>query len=264
MIYGFRAPADRRRLPAFIAALRGRYGFAELWAPSPELAADARLCAEAGLAVTTHAQFHDLTLGAADPELRALSVALLRRDIEASARAGARLVVIHAGQLPWTDYPDPALSAEHADLRRQEADLRRDFVARAVESVASLASAARTAGIGLALENLPNPAEVPRTPAEMAAFRETGCDFCLDTGHAQIAGFAPADFLSLLGGRVAHLHLHRNDGVFDLHLPPDTPAPAGFEGTALIELIRGGPEDYLALGFVPARGELPLQSEDAP
>jgi sugar phosphate isomerase/epimerase len=250
MTYGFRAPADRRRLPDYISALSGRYDFAELWAPSPHLAEDARLCQAAGLFVTTHARFHDLTLGAADAEIRDLSVAQLRRDLAASAAAGARLMVVHAGQLPWTDYPDPALSAEHADLRREEAEMRRAFLARAVGSVAELAKAARAEGIRLALENLPQPNEAPRTPEEMALFLPTGTDFCLDAGHAQMAGFSPADFLGPLGARVAHLHLHRNDGIYDLHLPPRDPAPAGFEGTALIELIRGGPEDYLALDFV--------------
>ncbi len=250
MIYGFRAPADRRALPRYIEALASRYGFAELWAPSSFLAEDARACRVAGLRVTTHARFHDLTLGAADPEIRALGVAQLRRDISASAEAGALLMVVHAGQLPWTDYPDPTLSAEHADLRREEAALRRGFLARAIESVAQLTEAARAAGLRPALENLPQPNEAPRTPAEMAQFLPSGCDFCLDVGHAQMAGFAPADFLAPLGGRVVHLHLHRNNGIFDLHLPPSNPAPAGFEGTALIELIRGGPEDYLALDFV--------------
>ncbi len=250
MIYGFRAPADRSQLPRYLEALAPRYGFAELWAPSAGLTEDARACHDAGLKVTTHARFHDLTLGAADPEIRALSVAQLSRDISASADAGAILMVVHAGQLPWTDYPDPSLSAEHADLRREEAVLRQGFLARAIGSVAELTEAARAAGLRLALENLPQPNEAPRTPDEMAQFLPAGCDFCLDIGHARIAGFGPADFLSRLGGRIAHLHLHRNDGMFDLHLPPTDPAPAGFEGTALIELIRGGPEDYLALDFV--------------
>jgi sugar phosphate isomerase/epimerase len=206
------------------------------------------------LAVTTHARFHDLTLGAASAEIRRLSIELLLRDLRASADAGARVMVFHAGQLPWTDYPNPALSAEHADLRREEADMRKDFLARAIESVAELAEAAAKAGILLALENLPQPNEVPRTPDEMAQFLPTGVSFCLDTGHAQMAGFTAGDFLSRMQGRVVHLHLHRNDGLFDLHLPPETPAPAGFEGTALIELIRGGPRDYLALDFVRPRG----------
>lgn len=248
--YGFRAPADRARLPDYLERLAGSYRFVELWAPSAHLAEDAAQARAAGLFCTTHARFHDLTLGAADPEIRGLSLRQLKGDLAASAAAGARLMVVHAGQLPWTDYPDPALSFAHADLRREEAQMRAAFLARAIDAVAELAETARAEGIALALENLPQPNEVPRTPEEMARFLPTGCGFCLDTGHAQMAGFTAQDFLTPLGERILHLHLHINDGRFDLHLPPSDPAPAGFAGTALIELIRGGPEDYLALPFL--------------
>ncbi len=248
--YGFRAPADRARLPTYLAVLASRYRFVELWAPSPFLTQDAALARSFGLFVTTHAGFHDLTLGAADEALRRFCIDAITANLRASAEAGARLMVCHAGQLPWTDYPDPSLSPEHADLRREEQRLREAFLHRAVDAVAELAEAAAGLGLGLALENLPQPNELPRTPAEMRRFLPTGTGFCIDAGHARLAGHHVEEFLAAVEGRALHLHLHTNDGQYDLHWPPQEPAPAGFSGSALIELIRGGPEDYLAVPFM--------------
>lgn len=43
---------------------------------------------------------------------------------------------------------------------------------------------------------------------------------CFDTGHAYAAGQEPSHMLKLLDGKVKVLHIHDNDGLNDLHLPP--------------------------------------------
>ena len=43
---------------------------------------------------------------------------------------------------------------------------------------------------------------------------------CFDSGHAYAGSQEPSHMLKLLGDKVKVLHLHDNDGLDDLHLPP--------------------------------------------
>jgi hypothetical protein len=72
--------------------------------------------------------------------------------------------------------------------------------------------------------------------------------FCLDLGHAQMAGVSPEAFLEALGPRLIHVHAHTNDGRYDLHLPPGPEALHPFAlrpCTLLVELPPRGVEEYL-------------------
>lgn len=46
--------------------------------------------------------------------------------------------------------------------------------------------------------------------------------FCFDTGHANLIGIDPEDFITTLGDRLKVLHIHDNDGLRDLHQIPFT------------------------------------------
>lgn len=46
--------------------------------------------------------------------------------------------------------------------------------------------------------------------------------FCFDTGHANLLGIAPEDFIMTLGSRLKVLYIHDNDGIRDLHQIPFT------------------------------------------
>lgn len=46
--------------------------------------------------------------------------------------------------------------------------------------------------------------------------------FCFDTGHANLIGIDPEDFITTLGDRLKVLHIHDNDGSDDLHQIPFT------------------------------------------
>ena len=46
--------------------------------------------------------------------------------------------------------------------------------------------------------------------------------FCFDIGHANIVRLDFHDFITTLGSRLKVLHLHDNDGLFDLHQLPFT------------------------------------------
>ena len=46
--------------------------------------------------------------------------------------------------------------------------------------------------------------------------------FCLDTGHASVAGLSPADAVRMAGSDLRALHVHDNDGKNDMHAVPCT------------------------------------------
>jgi sugar phosphate isomerase/epimerase len=127
--------------------------------------------------------------------------------------------------------------------------MRREYLERAAEGLACLASRALYLGLRFTLENLAAPQEVPRTPEEMALFLEVPhLEFCLDLGHAQMAGQEVVGFAQVLGKRLSHVHAHRNDGRYDLHLPPgpeDLRPFASSPCTVLVELPPRNPGEYV-------------------
>ncbi|WP_243095531.1 sugar phosphate isomerase/epimerase family protein [Thermus thalpophilus] len=250
MKLGFRPPKDPEGLLAYARGLAGRYAFLEVPGSAAEdLMGAAREARGLGYSLTFHARYQDLYPGSLVPEIRQASLRLLEEDLERAARMEALLVNVHAGNLPWTDYPPPGLSEAHEALRAQEARLRREYLERARDALAHLAERAWHLGLRLVLENLPAPQEVPRTPEEMSFFLEVPrLEFCLDLGHARMAGQVPEAFLARLGHRLTHVHAHTNDGRYDLHLPPgpeDLRPFASLPCTVLVELPPRNPGEYV-------------------
>lgn len=249
MKLGYRPPRGAQAFVEYAQGLQGLYDFIEV--PASSLMELKPAIAEAramGYALSLHARYVDLYPGAVEPKVRQASLEVLREDLHHTAELGAFLLNLHAGNLAWTDYPDPLLSPEHAHLRQVEALQRQTYLQRSKEVLAVLAEEARSLSVTLALENLPAPQEVPRTPQEMAYFSDLELVFCLDIGHARIAGFSPEAFLQLLGGRVQHLHLHGNDTRYDLHLLPDLQEVLplrDFRGSLVVELPPRNLEEYL-------------------
>lgn len=263
MRLGFRPPKDPAAFLDYARGLLNRYQFIEVpGSAALELFDAAQEARSMGYALTFHARYMDLYPGSAVPEIRQASLRVLREDLERAARMGAFLVNLHAGNLPWTDYPPPGLSPAHEALREQEEKLRREYLERALEGLAELALLASDLGLRLTLENLPAPQEVPRTPEEMAFFLQVPqLEFCLDLGHARMAGQDPMAFVEVLGTRLAHVHAHANDGRYDLHLPPDPEDLRAFAGkpcTVLVELPPRNASEYLEVhGRLASTGLVP-------
>lgn len=90
---------------------------------------------------------------------------------------------------------------------------------------------AETFGVCIQLENTfdymhvqqPGDALLPFTRPEdiLTLLDALGPQFeaCLDTGHANIEGLSPADFVQKWGSRLKTLHLNDNVGRFDSHVP---------------------------------------------
>jgi len=250
MTLGLRPPKDPEGFLEYARRLKGRYAFIEIPGSAAEALAGAALEARAmGFRLTLHARYQDVYPASPEPAVRRASLGILEEDLVRAARVGAELVNVHAGNIPWTDYPPPGLSPAHEALREAERRLREEALERALEVFSRLTRLALDLGVRLALENLPAPQEFPRTPGEMARFLEVpDLYFCLDLGHARMAGEAPEGFLEALGERLVHVHAHTNDGRYDLHLPPRLEEVARFAGrpcTLLVELPPRSVEEYL-------------------
>lgn len=229
MKLGFRPPEDPDTFLVYSQTLAGYYQSVELPGTyASQLMKAVQKARRLGLKITFHARYVDLYLGSPVPEIRRIAVKLLREDLYKAAKVGAHLVVFHAGNVAWTDYPPLGLSPAHDALREIEAKMRCEYLERAREAIAYLTSVASKLGVRIALENLAAPQEVPRTPEEMAFFLEVpNLEFCLDLGHAKLSNCNIDSFLQKLGNRIGHLHVHTNDGIYDLHLPP---SPQDFRG----------------------------------
>lgn len=168
-----------------------------------------------GLSVfQTHAPYPGLAPDEATDELLRK---VLNWAVRATAELGADKMIYH-----------PVKSFAEAD----------ENWVRTMEVCESLIPAAKQYGVTICLENLfktfksgeltklmastcSDYAAATRKIDELnaAAGREV-FGFCLDTGHALIAGLDEKDMAATLGSRLKALHIHDNDGVHDQHLMP--------------------------------------------
>ncbi len=187
-----------------------------------------------GVGFTLHLPFVELNPASLIPSVRRLSLERLQRALEFGAELGAKVGVLHTGQVPFR-HP-LALQAARGYLE---------------ETLAALGPLP----FPVALENLALVEEdLLRGPEELKGlldqFPQFG--FCLDVGHAlvELGPKGPFLYLEALGDRLLHLHLHDNHGRKDDHLPVGAgqvpwealaPRLRGFEVTAALE-VQGGAE----------------------
>ena len=136
-----------------------------------------------------------------DPDLRRSTAELHARYVETAADLGARFAVVHACL-------EPVAPADRAER-----------LARAKESMAALAEVAAARGVTLCVENLPRSC-LGNTAAELADI--VSCDprlrVCFDTNH--LLGESHADFLAVLGPKIATLHVSDYDFANERHWLP--------------------------------------------
>jgi sugar phosphate isomerase/epimerase len=147
-----------------------------------------------GLNYTVHGPFMDINVASVHASLRYACMKIHRRTIRASAAAGARIYVVHPGQVPWTYCHDHALRS----------------LAR---SIGELRLLQEEYGIQIAIENMPKSDWLlyPRPGIDLM-----GLPTVLDVGHAHTCGSLD-EFL--MRPDVVHVHLHDNSGAKDEHLP---------------------------------------------
>jgi len=182
------------------------------------------------LPVVGHTAFY-LPMGSAIEELRAASVAELRRALQTFSVIGAAWMNVH---------PD-----RHAPMHG------RDFyIKQNLRSFEELLVEARRLGMGVMIENLPGDYNsAPQLGELLDPIPELGLH--LDIGHAnlQVPFNTTEEILAKYGPRLRHVHLHDNKGGFaDLHLPLGTGTVdvraairalkrAGYDGTITLEVF---------------------------
>lgn len=176
-----------------------------------------------------------LDISSFDKELRAITIVTNRTLIEAAARAGAKVIVLHPSSEPIADEDRP----ERMRLAR--------------EAIIELAEAAKENGVRLAVENLPRTC-LTRTSDEMITLvKDTGAGVIFDTNHNLIEdncdyinNVADAG-LELLSVHISDYYLDENGVLDERHTLPgtginkwndivDTLVARGYEGPLMYEV----------------------------
>jgi sugar phosphate isomerase/epimerase len=140
---------------------------------------------------------------------------VMERVFEIASLLDARHVVIHGGNI----------SAEENGDKFAGVSYRKAFV-NTIRNLKTLVALAREYSVVLCLENLDDD-RVGSLPIELLALlhaADADIYATFDTGHAFIIaeryGIPLSDFFDVLHPFIKHVHLHDNDGISDLHLPP--------------------------------------------
>ena len=151
---------------------------------------------------------------AADSARRQLAVTETSRAMQFAAAIGARLLVTHLGVPDTMKTPGP--DNDGGALSR---------------SLGALASEARSHGLTLALEVIPNRLSTPDALVARLEAADSSDDdeivghgVCLDVGHAHLMAGGAVEAVETLGGHLVTTHIHDNAGRKDDHLVP-------FQGT---------------------------------
>jgi sugar phosphate isomerase/epimerase len=146
--------------------------------------------------------------------------------------------------------------------------------AAARRSLETLASAAQSAGVRLALELIPNALSTAEAlEALFGGDLELGdAGVCLDLGHAHLMGGVP-EATEVLSGHIITTHVHDNDRKADAHRVPgegtiDWPAAmtalgkVGYGGPLIFEVADHGDAAGVVRRTVGARNRLRAILED--
>lgn len=182
----------------------------------------------------------DWQIASLDEMRRGQGVAIARRTIDLAVQLGARLVVIHPGNVvadPALDYrlrevylkegPDsPRLAALREELMAHRAAHAAPHLEAARRSLREIAAYALPTGVSIGLENRYRYYDIPILD-EMQALLEL-CDeesfgFQYDVGHAETLdrlGLCPHEaWLQRFGKRIVGMHLHDVAGLTDHQAP---------------------------------------------
>ena len=155
-----------------------------------------------GPEISIHAPFMDLSPGAIDEKVRAVTISRFEKALLMARDLGAKTVVFHSGYEKWKY----ALQIEI-------------WLEKSVLTWGPLIELARGDGIRIAIENI-----FEDSPENLIAlFERLGCQhfgLCFDTGHFNLFSKSPVEsWLPPLKKHLIELHIHDNDGSCDAHRP---------------------------------------------
>ncbi|HEX8949511.1 MAG TPA: sugar phosphate isomerase/epimerase family protein [Dissulfurispiraceae bacterium] len=155
-----------------------------------------------GPSISIHAPFMDLSPGAIDEEVRAITVRRFSQVLDIAEVLLPKAIVCHSGYEKWK-------YAHRIDLWL-EASLR---------TWRPLRERAALLGTTLAIENIFED-EPSNLELLMQELHSESLGICFDTGHCNLFSKVPlAVWVDALGPYIHEFHVHDNDGTFDSHLP---------------------------------------------
>jgi len=159
-----------------------------------------KIFSDAGLRVTLHGPFIDMSPGSPDPEVRALTMKRFEAVIRIAEIFEPASIVLHAGY-----------------EQKRYGFVREVWFKNSLATWQWVAKAVSEKNTMVCLENVyeEHPSYLLPLLQELGA---SGIKFCLDTGHQAAFSQAPlGEWLSVLGEFVGQLHLHDNNGKADEH-----------------------------------------------
>jgi sugar phosphate isomerase/epimerase len=154
-----------------------------------------------GPAFSIHAPFMDLSPGAVDTRVRAITMERFMQAFDVSEILRPRAIVFHSGYEKWKYDHNVEV-----------------WLKQSIETWTKLAERASALETVIAIENI-----FEDTPDNLELLmKEVGSDkigICFDTGHFNIFSKEPLSrWLERLGPNIVELHLHDNDRSADSHL----------------------------------------------
>ena len=159
----------------------------------------------AGMLVTVHAPFWDLSLGSTDRDIRRVSLKRMTAALNIANTLNAQNVVFHSGY------------NETSFLSRG----RGEWIKNICDSIGEVIEYAKSFGISLAIENV-----YDKTPdiimQIVESFSKRELNICFDTGHFNVFAQSPLeDWIDAFAPYMREIHLHSNFGRDDEHLALD-------------------------------------------
>jgi len=134
---------------------------------------------------------------------------LVSEALEVASQLGVGALVVHPTNTSGLDWEFPIYASK---VREANIKMFKELVKKAEDL-----------GVIMAVENMLR-GTYGSTPSDLLNLvNEVGSEslgICLDTGHANVNGFPPHEFLVRITGHLVATHVHDNDGSGDQHLPP--------------------------------------------
>ncbi len=215
---------DKLKIPLFASMkysdFAARFGFFKEMGVFPEIYFDADetenikidnlreiagAVSHAGMLVTVHAPFWDLSPGSTDHDIRKVSLKRMTAALNIANTLNAQNVVFHSGYNATSDLPRG----------------RGEWLKNICDSIGSMLEYAKSFGISLAIENVYD--ESPVVIMQIVeSFSKHDLNICFDAGHFNVFGRSPLEeWIDAFAPYLREVHLHSNFGRGDEHLALD-------------------------------------------
>jgi sugar phosphate isomerase/epimerase len=149
-----------------------------------------------------HAPFMDLSPGAVDSKVRAVTMERFRQILDIAGILGPKVIVFHSGYEKWK-------YALNIDLWLEKSLLTWREVTKTASDI----------GVKIAIENIFED-EPSNLKLLMEKMDTSDFGICLDTGHCNLFSAVPLEsWMDALNPYIIELHLHDNNRTSDQHLP---------------------------------------------